>query len=86
MNTHLHLGKIKTGDNDTSIEFHKANVIVIERSDIQTKYEEAVNILAQQMFVAANEHRKIISVISDDTDGFVLLLYHYQAQNFKLPM
>ena len=73
---------IVKGDDDTPVEIHKA--FVIERSDIQTTHEEADNILAQQMFVAANEHRKGISVISDDTDVFVLLLYHYQAQNLKL--
>lgn len=42
-----------TGKDDTPVEIHK--VVVIERADIQTTYEEADNILAKHMFLALNE-------------------------------
>ena len=51
------------GDGDTPVEIHKA--VVMERSEIRTTHKEADNLLAQQMFVSANEHQKRISVISD---------------------
>ena len=53
---------------------------------MKTTHEEADNIIVQQMVAAANESQKGISVLSDDTDVFVLLLYHYLEQNLKLPV
>lgn len=47
------------------------------RHDLETKQEEADTIIAQQVLVCAGEAHKI-SVVSDDTDVFVLLLHHYQ--------
>ena len=47
---------------------------------MQTNHEEADNILAHQMVVVASEENKGVSVISDDTDVFVLLLHHYVKQ------
>ena len=38
------------------------------------------------MVAAAQENQKRISVVSDDTDVFVLLCYHYQAQKLSLPV
>ena len=46
---------IMTGDDGTPVKIHK--VVVIERPDIQTTHEEADSILAQQMFVTANQHQ-----------------------------
>ena len=47
---------------------------------MQTNHEEADNILAHQMVVVASEENKGVSVISADTDVFVLLLHHYVKQ------
>ena len=41
-----------------------------------TNHEEADNILAHQVVVVASEENKGVSVISNDTDVFVLLLHH----------
>lgn len=43
-------------------------------------HEESDNILAQQMVYVVKETGKDVSVISDDTDVFALLLYHYVRQ------
>ena len=73
---------VKTGENDSPVEIYKG--VSIERVDLKTTHEEADNILAHQMVAASEENQKGISVVSDDTDVFVLLLYHYQAQNLTL--
>ena len=54
---------IVIGGDDTPVEIHKA--VVMERSEIRTTHKEADDLLAQQMFVSANEHQKRIPVISD---------------------
>ena len=38
------------------------------------------------MVASDHENQKGISIVSDDTDVFVLLHYHYQAQNLSLPV
>ena len=47
---------------------------------MRTNHKEADNILAHEMVVVASEQNKGVSVISDDTDVFVLLLHHYVKQ------
>ena len=47
---------------------------------MQINHEEADNILAHQMVAVASEENKGVSVISNDTDVFVLLLHHYVTQ------
>ena len=47
-------------------------------------HEEVVNIIVQQIAAAANEIQKGISVLSDNTDVFVLPLHDCLAQ--KLPV
>ena len=56
------------------------STVTIKRDDLQTNHEEADNILAHQVVVVASEENKGVSVISDDTDVFVLLLHHYVKQ------
>ena len=48
-----------------------------ERYDLETFHEEANMIMVQQMAQIAQSGAKSISVISDDTDVFVLLLHFY---------
>ena len=68
------------GENDSPVEIYN------ERFDLKSTHEEADNFLAHQMVAASQVNQKGISVVSDDTDVFVLLLYHYQAQNLALPV
>ena len=56
------------------------STVTIKRDDLQTNHEEADSILAHQVVVVASEENKGVSVISDDTDVFVLLLHHYVKQ------
>ena len=70
---------IITGEDPTPIELTKS--CKIRREDLRTTHEEADNILAQQMVLVAREPNTGVSVISDDTDVFVILLYYYQKLN-----
>ena len=56
------------------------STVTIKRDDLQTNHEEADNILAHQVVVVASEENKGASVISNNTDVFVLLLHHYVKQ------
>ena len=56
------------------------STVTIKPEDLRTNRKEADNILAYQMVVMASEENKGVSVISDDTDVFVLLLHHYVKQ------
>ena len=82
-NTSVHK-LVVTGENESPIEIHKS--VTIKRVDLKTTHEEADNILAHHMVAAAQENQKGVSVVSDDTDVFVLLLHHYKAQNLSLPV
>ena len=73
---------IVTGEDDIPSEVHKG--IVVERADMITTHEEADNILVQQMVFATHKNQEGISVISDDTDVFVLLCYHYLVQKLNI--
>ena len=66
---------VVTGEDAVPVEI--TSVARIHREDLRTTHEEADNILAQQMVHAASQTDSCVSVISDDTDVFVLLLYHY---------
>ena len=50
---------------------------------MKSTYEDMDNIIVQQTVAVANE-KKSISVLFQDTDVFVLLIYHYLAQTRKL--
>jgi hypothetical protein len=58
---------------------------VEKRLDLRTSHEEADIIIIQQALKCAPEARKM-TVISDDTDVFVLLLYHYQRTGLSIPI
>ena len=64
-----------TGEDPTPVEI--TSMATIRREDIRTMHEEADNILPQQMIHAAGQADRCVSVISDDTDVLVLLMYHY---------
>ena len=73
-----------TGHNDAPTEIFKG--VIIERHDISTTHEEADNIIVQQAIMCAKETSDTIMVIADDTDVFILLLYHYQLAKLKCKM
>ena len=59
------------------------NGVVITRYDLQTTHEEADLILVQQAYKSVLENKtNFVTIISDDTDVFVLLSYFY----FKLDL
>ena len=58
--------------------------VVVSRADLATSYEEADNIIVQQVLscAAENAESKII-VVADDTNVFVLLLHYHHMANIK---
>ena len=55
------------------------------RYDLETHQEGADIIIVQQVLKCVGEAQSI-SVISDDTDVFVLLLHHYQMAGLEVPL
>ena len=67
---------VLTGENETPAEISQGSVS--ERKDLETTHEEADNVIVQQVLSCTkNERTAKLSVICDDTDVFVLLLYYY---------
>ena len=65
-----------TYQDKTPVEISNGGV-VINRSDMDTTHEEADVVLVQQMLTVSRENPAGITVVSDDTDVFVLLLHYY---------
>ena len=76
---------IITGQEYTPIEIAPAGV-VIRRADLRTTYEEADVIIEAQVIYAAKEEGRNVVIVADDTDVYILLLYHYQAESLTVPM
>ena len=76
---------IITGPEPTPIEIAPCGV-VIRREDIKTTHEEANAVIVAQAIYAAKEENKHVVVVADDTDVYILLLYHYQAESLNTPM
>ncbi len=76
---------IITGQEDTPIEIAPDGVI-IRREDKKTTHEEADAIIVAQAISAAKEERKYVAVVADDTDVYIMLLYHYLAESLNMPM
>lgn len=76
---------IITGQEHTPIEVTPGGV-VIRRADLRTTHEEADVIMVAQAIYAAKEERKNVVIVADDTDVYILLLYHYQAESLTVPM
>ena len=61
--------------------------IVLTRQDIATSHEEVDNIIIQQAIMCARTQREdAVTVIADDTDVFILLLYHYLCEHLSCEM
>ncbi len=76
---------IITGQEDTPIEIAPDGVI-IRREDKKTTHEEADAIIVAQAISAAKEERKYVAVVADDTDVYIILLYHYLGESLNMPM
>ena len=72
-----------TGDDPCPVEIKNGHIR--NRYDLQTHQEEADIIIVQQVLRCAKEADRI-AVVSDDTDVFVLLVYHYNEAKLSLPM
>ena len=55
--------------------------VVFSREDVITSHEEADVIIIHQMVKAAASGVKIINIVCEDTDVFVLLLHFYTKLN-----
>ena len=73
-----------TGQCDVPIEKHQG--VVINREDLKTSHEEADVIIIQQMNNPVKEGHTGVVVTSDDTDVFVLLIYHYVMLNLSIEL
>ena len=76
---------IITGQGYTPIEIAPAG-LVIRRADLRTTHEEADVIIVAQAIYAAKEEGRNVVIVADDTDVYILLLYHYQAESLSVPM
>ena len=74
---------IITGFDLSPVEINK-NGLIILRKDMNTSHEEADIIIVQQMLTVAEEKPRGITILSDDTDVFVLLLFYYLQENLDL--
>ena len=75
---------VVTGQDPCPVELFKG--IGIQRQDLINHHEEAdVIVTSQAMYVASVEH-KSVGVVADDTDIYILLLYHYKIQQLASPM
>ncbi|KAL8577294.1 hypothetical protein ACOMHN_062803 [Nucella lapillus] len=76
---------IVTGQDPTPIEI-SAGSITISRQDLRTTHEEADEIVVAQAIYAATEEGKHVGVVADDTDVYIMLLYHYYNGSLTCPM
>ena len=60
--------------------------MVIRREDLKTTHEEADAIIVAQAIYTAKVEGKCVVVVADDTDVYILLLYHYHSESLKIPM
>ena len=72
-----------TGEDPYPVEIKNEDISF--RYDFETYQEKADTIIVQQVLKCASETNRI-SVVSDDTDVFVLLVHHYEEAKLRLPM
>ena len=72
---------VVTGKDPTPVELQSGTKI--ERADLATTHEEADVIMVQQTVELAESGAACITVVSDDTDVFILLIHFYAARNLS---
>ena len=65
-----------TGQEDCPIELSMG--LCIERQDLISHHEEADVIVVSQAIYVSSVEKKSVGVVADDTDIFILLLYHFK--------
>ena len=75
---------IVTGSAQIPVELSNGNVT--QRHDLKTSHEEADNIMIHQMLHEARSTGRGIKIVSDDTDVFILLIYHYNNAKLSPPL
>ena len=73
-----------TGSDDVPTRIHKG--VGIAKEDIVTSHEEADTIIAQQAIMWAKEHSGATVVVADDTDVFILFLFHFLNERLTCSM
>ena len=73
---------IITGQEESPVEIDAAGV-VIRREDMKITHEEANAIIVAQAIYAAKVEGKCVVVVADDTNVYILLLYHYHSESLK---
>ena len=68
---------------DINIPDEISNKDVKTRYDLETYYEEADNIIIQQVLKCK---AKAVSVVSDDIDMFILWLHYYHKAKLTVPI
>lgn len=76
---------IVTGQNHIPIQI-SAGGLVISRQDLQNFHEEADEIVVAQAIYAATVEAKHEQVVADDTDIYIMLLFHYHMNSVETPM
>ena len=76
---------IVTGQTPTPIEI-SADGLVIFRQDLENFHEEADAIIVAQAIYAATVEFKHVQVVADDTDIYIMLLYHYFSNSLESTM
>ena len=74
-----------TGQDKTPVEISNGGG-VIYRKDMDTTNDQADILIIQQMLMSAKEKPAGITVLSDDTDVFVLNLHQYSENDLQLPV
>ncbi|MEM7297990.1 MAG: hypothetical protein AAF391_06960, partial [Bacteroidota bacterium] len=72
---------VVTSKNACPVETEKG--YLIERSDLESKYDEADYLIPQQVDAAIKEGKKSIKVVLSDTDVFVLLCSMHKSQGWN---
>jgi hypothetical protein len=72
-----------TGEKNCPVEIQNEEIRM--RHDLATNHEEADNIIVQQVLRCSLEG-KSITMMSDDTDVFVLLVYYYAQAKLQVPV
>ena len=68
---------VVTGQDSCPLELYKG--LCIQRQDLANNHEEADVVVASQAMYAASTESKTVGVLADDTDIYVVLLYHYKG-------
>ena len=76
---------IVNGHNPTPMEI-SAGGLVIFRHDLQNFHEEEDEIIVAHVIYAATVESKHVQVVADDTDIYIMLLYHYYTNSIETPM